>query len=81
MSMPWILTEHVLSMSDGSLLDSILYQVFFFPNILHVNSIVMKNVKILDDKRGLFQLDLYNDAAQFALLKFRKQFLYDEVGF
>ncbi|GMR48351.1 hypothetical protein PMAYCL1PPCAC_18546, partial [Pristionchus mayeri] len=50
MSMPWILTEHVLSMSDGSLLDSILYQ-----------------------------LDLYNDAAQFALLKFRKQFLYDEV--
>ncbi|GMT25093.1 hypothetical protein PFISCL1PPCAC_16390 [Pristionchus fissidentatus] len=50
MSMPWILTEHVLSMSDGSLLDSILYQ-----------------------------LDLYNDAAQFALTKFRKQFLYDEV--
>lgn len=27
----------------------------------------------------LYQLDLYNDSAQCALTKFRKQFLYDEV--
>jgi len=27
----------------------------------------------------LFQLDLYNDAASFALKMFKKQFLYDEV--
>lgn len=27
----------------------------------------------------LFQLDLYNDAASFALHHFQKQFLYDEV--
>lgn len=26
-----------------------------------------------------YQLDLYNDAADYALKKFRKQFLYDEV--
>jgi cytoplasmic FMR1 interacting protein len=27
----------------------------------------------------LFQMDLYNDAGSFALRRFRKQFLYDEV--
>lgn len=27
----------------------------------------------------LYQLDLYNDSGNFALTKFRKQFLYDEV--
>ena len=27
----------------------------------------------------LYPMDLYNDSAQFALTKFKKQFLYDEV--
>ncbi|CAD6194474.1 unnamed protein product [Caenorhabditis auriculariae] len=52
MSMPWILTDHILtsSMGDSSLIESALYQ-----------------------------LDLYNDAAQYTLFSFNKQFLYDEV--
>lgn len=28
---------------------------------------------------ALYQLDLYNDAANYSLFNFRKQFLYDEV--
>ena len=27
----------------------------------------------------LYPLDLYNDSAQYALMRFKKQFLYDEV--
>ncbi|KAH7700938.1 cytoplasmic FMR1-interacting protein 2-like isoform 5, partial [Aphelenchoides avenae] len=50
MSMPWILTDHVLTTQDPSLMECALYE-----------------------------LDLYNDAANFALRKFQKQFLYDEV--
>ncbi|PAV64134.1 hypothetical protein WR25_05628 isoform C [Diploscapter pachys] len=50
MSMPWILTDYILTTGDPSLLES-----------------------------ALFQLDLYNDAAQYCLFNFKKQFLYDEV--
>ncbi|OQV18248.1 Cytoplasmic FMR1-interacting protein [Hypsibius exemplaris] len=50
MSMPWILTEHILKTKDPSAMECI-----FYP------------------------MDLYNDSAQYALTKFRKQFLYDEV--
>ncbi|KAL3102786.1 hypothetical protein niasHT_021453 [Heterodera trifolii] len=50
MSMPWMLTDHILTTLDPSLLECVLHQ-----------------------------LDLYNDAAAFALGHFRKQFLYDEV--
>ncbi|XP_064608148.1 cytoplasmic FMR1-interacting protein 2-like isoform X2 [Liolophura sinensis] len=50
MSMPWILTDHILETREPSMMEYILYP-----------------------------LDLYNDSAHFALTKFRKQFLYDEV--
>ncbi|MCP9257864.1 Cytoplasmic FMR1-interacting protein [Dirofilaria immitis] len=50
MSMPWILTDYILTSQNPSLIESIFYQ-----------------------------LDLYNDAADYALKKFKKQFLYDEV--
>ncbi|CAB3409696.1 unnamed protein product [Caenorhabditis bovis] len=50
MSMPWILTDYILTSSEPSLIESALYQ-----------------------------LDLYNDAAQYSLFNFNKQFLYDEV--
>ncbi|CAO4374658.1 unnamed protein product [Caenorhabditis nigoni] len=50
MSMPWILTDYILSCDEHSLIESALYQ-----------------------------LDLYNDAAQYSLFSFNKQFLYDEV--
>ncbi|XP_061164414.1 cytoplasmic FMR1-interacting protein-like [Saccostrea echinata] len=50
MSMPWILTDHVLETKDASMMEYILYP-----------------------------LDLYNDSGHYALTKFHKQFLYDEV--
>uniref|UniRef100_T1IPJ0 Cytoplasmic FMR1-interacting protein n=1 Tax=Strigamia maritima TaxID=126957 RepID=T1IPJ0_STRMM len=50
MSMPWILTDHILKTKDPSMMECVLYP-----------------------------LDLYNDSAYYALTKFKKQFLYDEV--
>ncbi|CAD5220900.1 unnamed protein product [Bursaphelenchus okinawaensis] len=50
MSIPWILTDHILTTQDPSLMECLLYQ-----------------------------LDLYNDAANYSLKMFRKQHLYDEV--
>uniref|UniRef100_A0A8W8L913 Cytoplasmic FMR1-interacting protein n=2 Tax=Magallana gigas TaxID=29159 RepID=A0A8W8L913_MAGGI len=50
MSMPWILTDHVLDTKEPSMMEYILYP-----------------------------LDLYNDSAQYAIMKFHRQFLYDEV--
>lgn len=50
MSMPWVLTDHILEAKEPSMMEYILYP-----------------------------LDLYNDSAQYALLRFRKQFLYDEI--
>lgn len=50
MSLPWILTDHILKTKDPSMMECLLYP-----------------------------LDLYNDSAHYALTKFRKQFLYDEV--
>ncbi|XP_078682474.1 cytoplasmic FMR1-interacting protein 2-like isoform X1 [Branchiostoma floridae x Branchiostoma belcheri] len=50
MSMPWILTDHILETKEPSMMEYVLYP-----------------------------LDLYNDSAHYALTKFRKQFLYDEV--
>uniref|UniRef100_A0A7E4V8X5 Cytoplasmic FMR1-interacting protein n=1 Tax=Panagrellus redivivus TaxID=6233 RepID=A0A7E4V8X5_PANRE len=49
MSIPWILTDHILTTQDPALIECI-----------------------------LFQLDLYNDAANYSLRKFKKKFLYDE---
>lgn len=50
MSLPWILTDHILKTKDPSMMECVLYP-----------------------------LDLYNDSANYALTKFAKQFLYDEV--
>lgn len=50
MSLPWILTDHILKTKDASMMECVLYP-----------------------------LDLYNDSAHYALTKFCKQFLYDEV--
>lgn len=50
MSLPWILTDHILKTKDASMMECVLYP-----------------------------LDLYNDSANYALTKFAKQFLYDEV--
>ncbi|VDM62490.1 unnamed protein product [Angiostrongylus costaricensis] len=49
MSIPWILTDHILTNADSSLVEGALYQ-----------------------------LDLYNDAANYSLFNFRKRFLFDE---
>lgn len=49
MSMPWILTDHILTTQEPALIECVLYQ-----------------------------LDLYNDAANYCLKKFKKKFLYDE---
>ncbi|KAK6055495.1 cytoplasmic Fragile-X interacting family protein [Cooperia oncophora] len=50
MSIPWILTDHILTNPDSSLVEGALYQ-----------------------------LDLYNDAANYSLFNFRKRFLFDEA--
>ncbi|XP_032829340.1 cytoplasmic FMR1-interacting protein 2 [Petromyzon marinus] len=50
MSMPWILTDHILETKEPSMMEYVLYP-----------------------------LDLYNDSAHYALTKFKKQFLYDEI--
>ncbi|XP_033631530.1 cytoplasmic FMR1-interacting protein 1-like isoform X1 [Asterias rubens] len=50
MSMPWILTDHILETKDPAMMEYILYP-----------------------------LDLYSDSAQYALTRFKKQFLYDEI--
>ncbi|KAL8601614.1 hypothetical protein ACOMHN_003880 [Nucella lapillus] len=50
MSMPWVLTDHILETKEPSMMEFLLYP-----------------------------MDLYNDSAQYALLRFRKQFLYDEI--
>ncbi|CAL8393900.1 unnamed protein product [Boreogadus saida] len=50
MSMPWILTDHILDTKESSMMEYVLYP-----------------------------LDLYNDSAHYALTKFKKQFLYDEI--
>ncbi|NXX55980.1 CYFP1 protein, partial [Scopus umbretta] len=50
MSMPWILTDHILETKEASMMEYVLYS-----------------------------LDLYNDRAHYALTKFKKQFLYDEI--
>ncbi|KAH9489792.1 Cytoplasmic FMR1-interacting protein 2 [Bulinus truncatus] len=50
MSMPWMLTDHILETKEASMMEYILYP-----------------------------LDLYNDSAQYALTRFKKRFLYDEV--
>uniref|UniRef100_A0A8C5UG62 Cytoplasmic FMR1 interacting protein 2 n=1 Tax=Malurus cyaneus samueli TaxID=2593467 RepID=A0A8C5UG62_9PASS len=50
MSMPWILTDHILETKEPSMMEYVLYP-----------------------------LDLYNDSAYYALTKFKKQFLYDEI--
>nr|XP_023395464.1 cytoplasmic FMR1-interacting protein 1 [Loxodonta africana] len=50
MSMPWILTDHILETKEASMMEYVLYS-----------------------------LDLYNDSAHYALTRFTKQFLYDEI--
>ncbi|KAF4078796.1 hypothetical protein AMELA_G00185560 [Ameiurus melas] len=50
MSVPWILTDHILDVKEASMMEYVLYS-----------------------------LDLYNDSAHYALTKFKKQFLYDEI--
>ncbi|XP_077905242.1 cytoplasmic FMR1-interacting protein 1 isoform X2 [Ictidomys tridecemlineatus] len=50
MSMPWILTDHILETKEASMMEYVLYS-----------------------------LDLYNDSAHYALTRFNKQFLYDEI--
>nr|XP_026694999.1 cytoplasmic FMR1-interacting protein 1 homolog [Ciona intestinalis] len=50
MSLPWILTDHILDKKEPSMMEFVLYP-----------------------------LDLYSDSAHYALTKFKKQFLYDEV--
>lgn len=50
MSLPWILTDHILETKEPSMMEFVLYP-----------------------------LDLYSDSAYYALTKFKKQFLYDEV--
>ncbi|KAL5012024.1 hypothetical protein ScPMuIL_010575 [Solemya velum] len=50
MSVPWILTDHILEKKEASMMEYVLYP-----------------------------LDLYNDSAHYALTRFHKQFLYDEV--
>uniref|UniRef100_UPI00358DFFAE cytoplasmic FMR1-interacting protein 2-like n=1 Tax=Myxine glutinosa TaxID=7769 RepID=UPI00358DFFAE len=50
MSMPWILTDHILETKEQAMMEYVLYP-----------------------------LDLYNDSAYYALTKFKKQFLYDEI--
>uniref|UniRef100_A0A914PZE1 Uncharacterized protein n=1 Tax=Panagrolaimus davidi TaxID=227884 RepID=A0A914PZE1_9BILA len=49
MSIPWILTDFILSTQEPALIECLLYQ-----------------------------LDLYNDAANYSLKRFKKKFLYDE---
>ncbi|XP_006821526.2 cytoplasmic FMR1-interacting protein 2-like [Saccoglossus kowalevskii] len=50
MSMPWILTDHILETKEPCMMEYVLYP-----------------------------LDLYSDSAHYALIKFKKQFLYDEI--
>ena len=52
MSLPWILTEHIINTGQQS---------------------VSSNAHVL------YTMDLYNDAANTALLEFKQQYLYDEV--
>lgn len=68
MSMPWILTDHILTSRDPALTE-------------YSGSIATHYMFSHFDSRRcvLYTLDLYNDSAHFALTAFRKQYLYDEV--
>ena len=65
MSMPWILTDHILTSRDPALTECV--------------SLFFHDAKKKRDRCALYTLDLYNDSAHYALTAFRKQFLYDEI--
>lgn len=73
MSMPWILTDHILRTKEPSMMEW----------VQTLNAIFLLNLKFdvwfVFTRCVLFPLDLYNDSAHYALTVFRKQFLYDEV--
>lgn len=72
MSMPWILTDHILRSKEPSMMEYVkLYYICDLKNVLYNTIIAFRYV--------LYPLDLYNDSALYATTIFRKQFLYDEV--
>lgn len=70
MSMPWILTDHILKTKEPSMMEWVLSCE---------NWIILWQKSFIYFRYVLYPLDLYNDSALYALTIFRKQFLYDEV--
>jgi len=70
MSMPWILTSHILDTKDQSLMEYALNLIKHY---------LLKFIFVSDFRFVFYPLDLYNDAAMNALTVFKKRHLYDEV--
>ena len=70
MSLPWILIDQILTDKDASMMELVIFFYLFIP-LSNFLTIIIRCI--------LYPLDLYNDSAHYALTKFRKQFLYDEV--
>jgi len=85
MSLPWILTDHILSTLNPEMTESAFFcsphpcassetETNFFIYLFFSSSfpfIISRNI--------LYPLDLYNDAAQRALHKLKTRYLYDEI--
>lgn len=76
MSMPWILTDHILETKEPSMMEW----------VKPVTRCVLPIIRCVTWTENppvfryvLYPLDLYNDSGYYALTKFKKQFLYDEI--
>lgn len=76
MSMPWILTDHILETKEPSMMEW----------VKPVTGCVLPIIRCVTWTKNppvfryvLYPLDLYNDSGYYALTKFKKQFLYDEI--
>lgn len=76
MSMPWILTDHILETKEPSMMEWVKPVTGC---VLLIISCVKQTKNTPVFRYVLYPLDLYNDSGYYALTKFKKQFLYDEI--
>ncbi len=78
MSMPWILTDHILETKEPSMME---WDKTFRDKIrlCFLCWALIYNNHSSPSRYVLYPLDLYNDSGYYALTKFKKQFLYDEI--
>jgi len=72
MSLPWVLTDHVLSSGSPEMTEYfLLFALFLSRALLTILFKPQRNI--------LYPLDLYNDAASRALHKLKARYLFDEI--